>query len=601
MTEGGRQGRIRQGRLRAGRGELAAVRAEGRGLLWAIGLFSVFVNLLMLTGPIFMLQVYDRVLSSRSEETLLALTGLVAFLYGMMALLDHARQRVAARLGARFRERLEERVLGAVLTLSARSREGGDGARAVALRDLDQVRGFLGMPVFTALFDLPFVPLFLAGIFIFHPLMGWVAVAGGTVLVVVTVLNGLLTSGLREEARRADARAEGWSDALRRDAETVESLGMRAPAAARWKRSRDEAARAGLAAADRTGGFTVATRTWRLLLQSLMLATGAWLVLQGELRAGAMIAGSILLGRALAPVEQIVGGWPAIQAVQAGWGRLADLLGAAPQEAPRTKLPRPEARVEARALTVLPPGSRHATLRGIAFDLPPGQAMGVIGGSGAGKTTLARALIGLWPAAGGSVRLGGAALDRYDPDALGRLIGYLPQQVRLFDGTVKENIARLDLDPDDAAVVDAAKRAAAHEMILELPEGYDTPIDALGGRLSGGQVQRIGLARALYGDPALLVLDEPNANLDHVGTVALNEAIDRAKADGRSAIVMAHRPSAIERCELLLMLEGGQARAFGPTAEVLPKITRNHAQIATLPKPAAAAAAAAAAAREGKG
>ncbi|MGR3541103.1 MAG: type I secretion system permease/ATPase [Hasllibacter sp.] len=579
-----RQGRVAAHQKDEGAAELAAARADGQRLLFAVGLFSVFVNLLMLTGPLFMLQIYDRVLASRSEETLLALTVLVAFLYAIMGLLDHARQRVAARFAAGFQKAVEGRVLSAMLRLSARARAEGMEVRAGALRDLDSVKGALGAPVFTAFFDLPFAPLFLAGIFVFHPLLGVIALGGGALLVLVTLLNGWTTAGLRAEAAQAGTRAEAWADAVRRDAETVESLGMRAAAEGRWLAARDRATRAGLQAADRTGGFAVTTKTWRLFLQSLMLAAGAWLVLRGELTAGAMIAGSILLGRALAPVEQVVGGWSAVQAARQGWGRLATLLGAAPPEARRTRLPRPEARLEARALTVLPPGEQRASLRGVTFELPAGQAMGVIGPSGAGKSTLARALTGLWPAAGGDIRLGGAALDRYEPDALGRLIGYLPQQVRLFDGTVKENIARLDPDPDDEAVVEAAIRAAAHRMILDLPEGYDTRIDALGGRLSGGQVQRIGLARALYGEPVLLVLDEPNSNLDHEGTVALNAAIDRAKSEGRSAIVMAHRPSAIERCELLLMLEGGQTRIFGPTAEVLPKIARNHAQIATLPK-----------------
>ena len=579
-----RQSRMSESQVRDGADEIAAVRAGQRHLLWAVGLFSVFVNLLMLTGPIFMLLIYDGVLGSRSEESLLALTVLVAFLYLMMGLLDHARQRVAARYGARFQDLLDRRTMGAVVSLSARARAEGAELRAGAGRDLDQIRSFLSAPVFTAFFDLPFAPLFLAGIFIFHSMLGWLALAGGALLVGVTLLNGWTTADARRLAAAAGAKAEGWADAMRRDAETIESLGMRGAAMTRWRAAREEAMVAGLAAADRGGGFTVATKTWRLFLQSLMLAAGAWLVLRGELNAGEMIAGSILLGRALAPVEQLVGGWSGVQAARQSADRLAGILGAAPAEPPRTRLPRPEARLEARALTVLPPGESRASLRGVSFELPAGQALGVIGPSGAGKSTLARALTGLWPPAGGDVRLGGAALDRYEPDALGRLIGHLPQQVRLFDGTVKENIARLDPDPDDAAVIEAARRAAAHEMILELPDAYETRIDALGGRLSGGQVQRIGLARALYGDPVILVLDEPNSNLDHEGTQALNAAIDRAKAEGRSAIVMAHRPSAIERCELLLVVDGGQVRAFGPTQEVLPKIARNHAQIATLPR-----------------
>ena len=309
-----------------------------------------------------------------------------------------------------------------------------------------------------------------------------------------------------------------------------------------------------------------------------MLGLAAWVVLKGELSPGAMIAASILMGRALQPVEQAVGHWSTVQRAAEARHRLADLLARNPPPAPRTNLPRPKGQLVAAQLAVRPPGQPLPILRGISFAIDPGQALGVIGPSGAGKSTLARALIGLWPAATGSLRLDGATLDQYDPDQLGRWIGYLPQRVTLFDGTIAENISRL-APPDDAAVIAAAKKAAAHDMILRLPDGYDTRIDASGGRLSGGQMQRIALARALYGDPPLLILDEPNSQLDNDGSNALNAALRAHKAAGGSALVMAHRPAAIQECDLLLILENGQPSAYGPRDQVLRDRIQNAAEI----------------------
>jgi len=334
-----------------------------------------------------------------------------------------------------------------------------------------------------------------------------------------------------------------------------------------------------VSAADSQGGYTAATKTFRLFLQSAMLGLGAYLVLQAEITAGAMIAASILLGRALAPVEMAVGQWSMVQAAGRAWDELAALLTRAPERAPRTELPRPRAMLDVSNATILPPGEQHAAVRLVNFRLEPGEAIGVIGPSGAGKSSLARALTGAWPTAGGSIRLDGARIDQYDPDTLGRHIGYLPQKVQLFDGTIAENIARLDPDARDADIVAAAQAAAAHEMILKLPDGYDTYVGASGGQLSGGQIQRVGLARALYGDPVILVLDEPNSNLDNEGSSALNAAIRRMKASGRGVLIMAHRPAAIQECDRLLVLEGGVVRAFGPRDEVLGKTVRNAADI----------------------
>ncbi|PRY24464.1 ATP-binding cassette subfamily C protein [Aliiruegeria haliotis] len=568
---------MRQSETAAGRKELQDARVESRSLFISAFVFSIFVNLLMLTGPLYMLQVYDRVLGSRSEETLIALSVLVAFLYLMMGILDYSRGRVMARAGARFQTLLDARVFSAVLR-SETGRPGSEVAQT-GLRDLEVVQRFLSSPALTAFFDMPWTPIFLFAIFVFHPWLGILAVSGGTLIVCVTLLNQWRTRQPALEAAGMGQRAERMSDQMRDEAEAVEALGMREATFDRWQLARGKAVELNLAASDRAGGFTAATKSLRLFLQSAMLGLGAYLVLQNELTAGAMIAGSILLGRALAPVEMAIGQWELLQRASRGWQNLSKLLSDVPPEIPRTPLPKPAARLEGQQVTVVPPGESQASLRMVSFLLPPGQAMGVIGPSGSGKTTLARAICGVWRCAGGKIRLDGAALDQYDPDVLGQHIGYLPQRVTLFEGTIAENIARLSTQPDAKKVVEAAQKADAHEMILELPRGYDTPLAAAGGRLSGGQIQRIGLARALYGDPQILVLDEPNSNLDNEGSEALNKAIRQMKSEERSIIIMAHRPAAIQECELLLVLDGGIRRAFGPRDDVLREVVQNAAQI----------------------
>ncbi len=556
-----------------GKGELAAARRESTHLYWMVAVFSFFVNMLMLTGPLYMLNVYDRVLGSRSLETLIALSVLVAFLYGMMGILDFVRGRVMGRIGARFQARLDRRVFGAVLKATTLNRAPKEAA--TGLRDLESVQRLITSPALMAVFDLPFAPLFFIGIFIFHPLMGILGLVGGVILVGVAIGNQLATRKPLANANAASFQSEALGAQIRNESEMVHSLGMREAAFDRWQIARGESLDSTIRAADGAGTFTALTKSFRLFLQSAMLGLGAYLVLQGELTPGAMIAGSILLGRALAPIELIVGQWAVFQKGREGWGRLANLLGAIPVEDPRTELPKPAARLVADQVTVIPPGEQQAALRMISFDVKPGQAVGVIGTSGAGKSTLARALTGVWRPAGGKIRLDGAALDQYDPDVLGQHIGYLPQRVQLFDGTIKENIARMSMTPDDAMVVAAAKKAAAHEMILKLPDGYDTRVSANGGRLSGGQIQRVGLARAMYGDPVVLVLDEPNSNLDNDGSMALNNAIREAKAQGTAVFIMAHRPAAIQECDLLLVIEGGARRAFGPKEDVMREVVKN--------------------------
>jgi len=419
------------------------------------------------------------------------------------------------------------------------------------------------------------------GIFIFHPWLGYLAVGGAVVLIALALANQGATKRPLEIAAQTTMLAESMGQQVRHEGETIQSLGMRDAAFARWQQARGKSLETTIAAQDAGGTYSALIKTLRMFLQSAMLGLGALLVLEGWATGGVMIASSILLGRALAPIEQIVGQWAVIQRGREGWRNLSVLLGEVPEEQKRTALPRPKAQLELEQVTVVPPGEQQATLRMMSFKVEPGQAVGVIGTSGSGKSTLARAITGVWRVAAGKIRLDGAALDQYDPDILGKYIGYLPQRVTLFDGTIKDNIARLSPEPDDLEVVRAAKAAAAHEMILKLPDGYDTRVTANGGRLSGGQIQRIGLARALYGDPVIVVLDEPNSNLDNDGSIALNLAIKNLKEKGAAVLIMAHRPAAIQECDMLLMVEGGARRAFGPKDEILREMVANHRQIAT--------------------
>ncbi|MFW8594153.1 type I secretion system permease/ATPase [Cribrihabitans neustonicus] len=556
--------------------ELRAVRRQSRGLYWFTAIFSFFVNLLMLTGPLYMMQVYDRVLGSRSEATLVALSLLVVFLYGMMGILDFARGRIMARAAARFQAALDKRVFDAMIRRSAVAQ---DPVAQTGLADLEAQQRLISSPVLTAAFDLPWTPVFLAGIALFHPWLGLLALGGGAVLIFIAVLNQVFTRAPMQKAQATGHKASLMSEEIRTEAEMIQSMGMRGAAFQRWKAARNEALKDSVAATDTGGGYTTLTKTLRLFLQSAMLGLGAYLVLQNEMTPGAMIAGSILMGRALAPIELALGQWGLVQRALKGWHSLAELLSKVPPENLRTALPKPKALLEVNGLAVVPPGDSRPMLRNVNFRVQPGQAIGVIGPSGSGKSTLARALTGAWRPAAGAVRLDGAALDQYDPDVLGAHIGYLPQRVQVFEGTIAQNIARLAGEPDPEKVVAAARKAAAHEMILKLPDGYDTKVNAGGGRLSGGQMQRVGLARALYDDPVIVILDEPNSNLDNEGSIALNTAIKQIKAEGRSVLIMAHRPAAIQECDMLLVIDRGTQTAFGPKDKVLQEMVVNHQNI----------------------
>ena len=561
-----------------GADELRAALNESRAAFVAIGIFSFFVNMLVLTGSLYSLQIYDRVLTSRSEPTLVVLTLLLIALYAIMGVLDHMRGRIAARIGARFQANLEMRVFRIAIDRTMLASHGINAS--TALRDLDSVQRTLSSPAVFSVFDIPWTPVFVVIIFIFHPLLGFVGVIGGLILVALTWLNQNGTKADQEKALNSTRLSEEMTSTLQREADTVRALGMRASTAERWKGLREGSLISNIHYSDQNGFYSTTSKTFRIFLQSAVLGVGAWLAIQGHISAGAMLASSIIIGRALAPIEQLIAQWSLIQRAMQGWRDLSRLLERVPPEPARTTLPKPRAILDVQNISVVPPGERVPTLRNLSFELRPGQALGVIGQSGSGKSTLARVLTGVWPIQAGRVRLDGASIEQYGVDDLANYVGYLPQDVALFEGTIAENIARLQLEPDSERVVAAAQKAAAHDLVLKLPNGYDTKLPAAGQRLSGGQKQRIGLARALYGDPVLLVLDEPNANLDAEGSMALNIAIRNAKKEGRSVVIMAHRPAAIEECDLILILEGGNRVAFGPRDEVLKQHLRNHQQIA---------------------
>ena len=560
-----------------GRGLLWQTVRQSRHLYWSVAVFGFFVNLLMLTGPLYILNVYDRVLSSRSVETLVALTLLLAFLYTMMGLLDFVRGRIMGRVGARFQSALDRRVFDASLKDTAMPR--APHISATGLQDVDAVQRLISSPALISLFDLPWVPLFFLGIFVFHPLLGVFALSGAALIVVLALLNQWRLRAPLETAHEAHDAADRIGAHIRAEHQMIKAMGMQGAAFERWQTARDRSLDASLGAADKAGGFTALIKAFRLFLQSALLGLGAYLVLQGQLSAGAMIAASVMMGRALAPIEGLVGQWSVVQRGRAGWAKLATLLDKHAGDAPRMALPKPDAQLTVDQLVVVPPGAKVAAIRFVSFDVAGGQALGVIGPSGAGKSTLALALTGACPIAAGKIWLGDAALDQYDGDVLGRYVGFLPQRVSLFEGTIKENIAGLSQTADDAKVLAATKAAAAHDMIVRLPAGYDTRVSEACGHLSGGEMQRIGLARALYGDPVMVVLDEPNAHLDNAGAAALTHAIATLKANKKIVIVIAHRPAAIDACDMLMAMENGGRVAFGPKEQVLSEMVSNHREI----------------------
>ena len=504
----------------------------------------------------------------------MALLVLVLGLYGLMWLLDFARTRLLARFGARFQAALDDQVFEAQLINGSRS-----PAAMSASRDLEAVQGFYASPALPAIMDAPFTPVFIGIIFIFHPLLGWFALAGGLILIAITTANQVLTSRKVAEAQATTEQAHRFSENARQASDLIKSQGMLAPVVARFIDRRGEALQKSMGAVDWTGAFSTFTKSFRLSLQSLVLALGAWLVLQGEITAGAMIAASILLGRALAPIEQIIGRWPQVARARQARASLSGFLKAVPQPEDRTRLPRPEGRLDVKGVTVTKAPGTPPLLYNVSFSIEPGEALGVIGRSGSGKTSIAKCILGLVEANLGEVRLGGALIGHYSIEDLGAHVGYLPQDPMLISGTIAENIARMALEPDSDMVVAAAQKAKAHELILSLPDGYQTRVEDNQIGLSGGQRQRVALARALYGDPVLLVLDEPNSALDQEGSEALNAAIQTMKAEGRSVVIMTHRPVAISECDRLMVVDNGQVKAIGPRDEIIKSMMKNASDI----------------------
>jgi PrtD family type I secretion system ABC transporter len=546
----------------------------GTGPLFGIFLFSCVVNILMLTGPLFMLQVYDRVLTSGSVPTLLALFAIVVLLYFYYGVLEYIRSRTMVRIGRRFEESLRERVFDVMAFLTLR-RTANVGGQPVA--DLSTVRHYLSGSGPLAFFDMPWVPIYLLIVFKLH---FWLGVAGLISAIVIFVLAIWTETATRKPlglAAAAQSKAILMTDEARRSAEAMQALGMRGILRKRWATVQQEALDQQTAASDAGGMLASASRVTRLLVQSGMLALGAYLAIKGEISPGAIVAASIIMGRGLAPIEQAVGNWQQFLGARKAIDRLSHVLTQVPPEPARMPLPHPQGLIEVENLTVMAPGNDKPLLQNLSFVVKPGQGLGVIGQTGAGKSTLARVLTGVIPASRGSVRLDGATIDQRSVDDYGRVVGYLPQDVQLFDGTVAQNIARFSETPRPDEVVRAAQQANVHDLIMRLPQGYDTPLGENGARLSAGQRQRVALARALYGEPALLVMDEPNSNLDAEGELALDKAIRSSLARGAAVIVVAHRPSALHAVSQILVLHDGKTVVCGPRDEVIKQVTKPQA------------------------
>jgi ATP-binding cassette subfamily C protein len=557
-------------RPNAKRSELSEALDACRGAFVAVGLMSGMSNILMLTGAIFMLEVYDRVLPSRSVPTLVGLIILAAGLFAALGLLDAIRNRVLVRIGARLDESLSTRVYDTVVRVPLRVGHRGDGLQPI--RDLDSVRGFLSGGGPSALFDLPWLPIYLVICFLFHPLIGLAALVGAIVLAIITLLTEVMSRKPAAEAARHGSMRNTLAESSRRNAEALQAMGMTGRIAALWSDANMKFVASQRRAGDVTGGFGSLSRILRMVLQSAVLAVGAYLVIYQEATPGIMIAGSILSARALAPVDQAIANWRGFISARLGWRRLTELLSTMPaQSSPMPLLP-PSKSLVVENVSVVPPGGDKLVLTDVGFALQAGNGLGVIGPSASGKTSLARALVGVWLPVRGRIRLDGAALDQWSSEALGHHVGYLPQDVELMAGSVAQNISRFAEKPDANAIIAAAQAAGVHDLIVGLPAGYETQVGEGGTALSAGQAQRIALARALYGDPFLVVLDEPNSNLDAEGDEALSRAIQGVRARGGIVVVIAHRPSAIASVELLLMMAHGRAQAFGPKEEILARL-----------------------------
>ncbi len=557
------------------RSELSAALAACRGAFVGTALLSGMSNILMLSGAMFMLEVYDRVLPSRSTPTLVGLTILVAGLFAALGLIDAIRGRILGRIGGSLDEALSGRVYDTMVRLPLRAGNRGEGNQP--LRDLDSIRSYLSSLGPVALFDLPWIPLYLAICFIFHPLIGLTAFVGAVVLIALTLLTESLTQAPAKAAMESSVARNSLAEASRRNAEALIAMGMFGRMAERWGKANSDYMSNQQRTSDVGGGLSAISKVLRMMLQSGVLAVGAYLVINQQATAGIIIAGSILSARALAPVDLAIAHWKGFVAARQSWQRLSKLLEAMPAQAPPMALHPPSHRLTVESVSAAPPGVNKVLLHDVAFKLEAGQGLGIIGPSGSGKSSLVRLLVGGWQPLRGKVRLDGAALDQWSADVLGRHIGYLPQDVELLTGTVAQNIARFESEPDRDAVIAAAKAVDVHDMIVGLPQGYDTPVGEYGTSLSAGQAQRVALARAVYRDPFFVVLDEPNSHLDADGDAALTRAILGVRERRGIVIVVAHRPSAIAGVDQILVMKDGRTQAFGPKDEVLSKVLQRPA------------------------
>ena len=553
--------------------ELGAALKRCRRAFIGIGVFSAVINLLMLTGPLYMLQVYDRVLLSRSMSTLVALSILMGGLYAFMGLLDLIRSRVLVRIGNRIEDELGKRTFDIWIK---QGQYGQGKAQVRPLDDLTTVKTFLSGPAPGALFDIPWAPIFIGVVWMLHWTLGVAALAGAIVIFIVAALNEFTTRKTLVESRKQLMASRVIAESAYKQSDTVTAMGMAKNIQDRWRTAKGEGAKLHMAGSDRAGGYSATTKAFRMFLQSSILGLGCALAVVQIITPGAMIAASIIMGRALAPIQMAIGQWKGFINARAAYDRLNSFYQAVPDKTEPLQLPEPTGHMAVQNVTAAPPNSDTVILHNVSFDIKPGQGLGVIGPSASGKSTLAKMLVGIWMPQRGSVRLDGATYDQWNRDILGPHIGYLPQDVALFDGTIKDNIARFDPQATDEAIVQAAKNADVHDMILQMTSGYDTLIGQGNLVLSGGQVQRVALARALYGDPKLLVLDEPNANLDADGDKALTNAIAGCRKRGNTVIVMTHRPSAIAAVDTLLMLRAGRVEEFGPKDNVLKSLQDKH-------------------------
>jgi ATP-binding cassette subfamily C protein EexD len=535
----------------------------------SVGFFSMFINMLMLVPAFYMLQTYDRVVGSGSIPTLIMLTLVMILLMTTMGGLEWVRSRILVRVSAKLDLLLGKKLYDTSFKQALYS--GGANTGAQPLSDLIGLRQFLTGNGLFAFFDAPWAPIYIAVMWLFHPYFGIVAIISVLVLSIIAIANERLTSSLLSEANKESSSISQHTSKTLRNAEVIQSMGMLDDLRSKWREKNQVVLGLQGIASDRAGILTSLSKTIRLIVQSLILGLGAYLAIKHEITPGLMIAGSILLGRALAPIDQMIAVWKQFTVARTQYSRLNELLEKLPKEEESMQLPSPEGLVSLEGVTVAPPGQRNAVISNISFNVSPGDVVGIIGPSAAGKSTLARAILGIWPAMGGKVRLDGADIFSWNRDELGPYIGYLPQDIELFEGSISENISRFG-ETDAEQVVAAAMAAGVHEMILKQPKGYDTHIGPSGGGLSGGQRQRIGLARAMYGNPRLIVLDEPNSNLDDAGEAALAAAIQNMKSDKATVFIISHRVSALSVTNKLIVMQNGQLAVFGPTQEVMQKL-----------------------------